>query len=80
MGQPDAVGVDHDDVDRLRGGVFEHAEELGMDRRLAAGELKHLAAALDRDQPVDRADAFVVAQMSAARSARGVAHRAAQVA
>ena len=51
-----------------------------MDRRLAAGELQHLGAALDRDQPVDRPDAFVVAQMNAARSAGRVAHRAVQVA
>ncbi len=80
VGQPDAVGVDHHDVDRLGGGVLEDAQELGVDRRLAAGELKHLGAALDRDQPVDRADAFVVAQMNAARPARRVAHRAAQVA
>ena len=54
VGQPDAVGVDHHDVDRLRGGVIEDAEELGVDRRLAARELQHLGAALDRDQPVDR--------------------------
>ena len=80
VGQPDAVGVDHHDVDRLSGGVLEHAEELGVDRRLAPGELKHLGPALDRDQPVDRPDAFVVAQMNAARPAGSVAHRAAQVA
>ena len=37
------------------------AQELGMDRRLAAGELQHLGPALDFDQPVDRAAALVEA-------------------
>ena len=56
------------------------AEELGVDRRLAAGELQHLGAALDLDQPVDRAAALLEAQMLAARPAGGVAHRAVEVA
>ena len=51
-------------------GVLEDAQELGMDRRLAAGELQHLGAALDLDQPVDGGAALVEAQMRAAGPAR----------
>ncbi len=81
IGDPHAVGVDHQVLDRPLAGQVEHGEELGVDRRLAAGDLHdvrpplvpHDAIQHERDllqRPVQRPP----------RRALGVADRAGQVA
>src|SRR5258708_5402519 len=51
-----------------------------MDRRLAAGELQDLGTSFDFDQAIDGADAFLVTQVLAAWTARGIAHGAFKIA
>ncbi len=50
-----AVGVDHHVADRARAHRVEHGEEVGMQRRLAAGELHQVGLAFARDQRIDHA-------------------------
>ena len=47
MGQTNAVGVDHHDVDRPTAGISENLFEVRMNRRFAAGKLKDLGAVLE---------------------------------
>ncbi len=79
-GQPNAVGVDHHDVDRLIASVAKYLHELGMDSRLAAGELQNLGLAFDLDQPVNRPAAIARRKMHPARGAGGEAHWASEIA
>ena len=71
MGQADAVGVDHHDVDRLREGVVE---DRGRSRGWIVGSppesWQHLGAPFDLDQPVDRCAHAVVEATGARRRGR----------
>ena len=80
VSQPDSVRVDHHDIDRLGAGVFENLEELGMDRRLAAGKLQHFGPRFDLHEPIDGPAAFVDRQMLLARPASRITNRASQIA
>ena len=50
----DTVGVDHHHVDRLLAGVVDDRGDIGMDGRLAAGELQDFRPAFNRHEPIDR--------------------------
>ena len=80
VGQADAVGVDHHGLDRLLVGVADHAHEVGVQRRLAAGELQDVGHAFELDVAVDHARVGVEVDVLAARPRLGEAHRTFQVA
>ena len=52
---PQAIGVDHHVLDRPRAHDVEHVEEVGMQRRLAAGKLHQVGLALACHQRIDHA-------------------------
>jgi hypothetical protein len=79
-GDPEAVRVDHHHIDRLPAGVFENLVEGRVQGRLAAGKLQHFGPTFDLHQPVDRPLDLFEGEMTASRSARGVAHRAVEIA
>src|SRR4029453_3236115 len=55
LGDPDAVGVHHEMADRCRLCPIENGEEVGMKRRLTAGDLPHGGLSLFAPDRVDQA-------------------------
>ena len=79
-GQTDAVGVDHDGLDRLLIGVADQADQLGVQRRLAAGELQHIGHAFELDVAIDHAAIGGEVDVLAAGARLGEAHGTFEVA
>ena len=81
LGDPNAVGVDHDVADRTRPRRGDDLPELRMDGRLAAGELDQVRLALGRDHRVEhRLDLGQALVPALSHRAVGEADRAGEVA
>jgi hypothetical protein len=82
--QPDAVGVQHHELDAVRLGGRQHVEDLWVDRRLAARELDRLGFALRLDEGVEhRLDPLEVQRVAVRlvpRAGLGEADRAVKIA
>jgi hypothetical protein len=75
-----AVGVDHDRLDRLLIGITDHRQQLRVYRRLAAGDLQHVWDAFEENIAVDHLLVGGEIQKRAARSRFGKAHGALKIA
>ena len=53
LGKANAVGIDHDIVDRLRQSVFYNLLELRMGRRFSARDLQDIGFAFGSNQRID---------------------------
>jgi hypothetical protein len=81
--QPDPAGVQHHERDPARPRRCKHLEDLGMDRRLAAGELDGLGLSLGSDESVEHRlhlrEAEREPMLLVAGARLGKAHRAVEV-
>ena len=77
--QADAVGVDHHGLDRLFVGITDHAHQIGMEGRLAAGELQHVGNLFEVDIAIDHALIGGKVDVFPARSRFGETHGAFEI-